>query len=574
MPTYDEWILRVDEERSPEFPLESPLIRSILRRRGVVCHESFRRFVSPSIDDLHDGASIHGMEVACERIFRAIRDRENILIYGDYDVDGVTSIVLLTTVLSRLGADVGYVIPHRLADGYGLKSEVLARVEKERQIKLVITVDCGITSVEPVLSAIERGIDVIITDHHLPPGNLPAAAAVLNPRQPGCSYPFKDLAGAGVALKLCAELLRRSGSSMSLLSLMKIAALGTVADVAPLIGENRTIVSLGLKGLSHSTNFGLSALLRTVGLEGHGVRASDVGFKLGPRINAAGRLASADTAIQLFGAKDEAVANQLVDELNRLNRERQSIEKDVRRDAEEQIATSGVGNILVLSSETWHRGVLGLSAGRLAQKYNRPVLMIAVEGETCSGSARSISSINLHGALEKVAHLFTHFGGHEFACGFSLPVSNLAPLKTLLRAHFSSHDIAAFRRTAWIEGELTPRALTRSFMKEHQSLEPFGAGNPQPLFLMRGLRVSGRREFSEGCHEVMLARDDRSVPAVIWPSQTELLPLFDSGCELDLVAQLQPTRYSQAGVRLELVDAARSGEMIVRNETGRQAVSF
>lgn len=573
MPIYDEWILRADQKPDYHVPLESPLIRSILQRRGVTCPESFRRFVSPSLEDLHDGASIHGMDTACERIFRAIHDREAILIYGDYDVDGVTSIVLLTTVLRRLGADAGYVIPHRLLDGYGLRSEVLERVERERKVKLVITVDCGITSVEPVRSAIARGIDVIITDHHLPPGDLPAAAAVLNPRQPGCSYPFKELAGAGVAFKLCGELLKRSGSSMSLLSLLKIAALGTVADVAPLIGENRTITSLGLRGLTESRNPGLTALLRTVGLEGHGVRASDIGFKLGPRINAAGRLASADTAIQLFAARSESDAEQLVEELNRLNRERQAVEREVRDEAEEQVARNGIENILVLSSESWHRGVLGLSAGRLAQKYHRPVLMISIGENGCVGSGRSIPGINLHEALGRVAHLFTHFGGHEFACGFSLPAGNLLELSAVLRLQFEARDKESYRRSAWIEGEVTTRALTRRFMAEHQSLEPFGAGNPQPLFLLTGLSVTASREFSEGCHNVTLTRDERSVDAVIWPSQAELLPLFRSGGDVDLLARLEPDRYSREGMRLDLVDVAASGQMIVRNESMEQAVS-
>src|SRR5213075_792819 len=283
---------------------------------------------------------IHGMDYGCERIARAVRDRQAIVIYGDYDVDGVTSIVLLQTVLKSLGADVTFVVPHRLVDGYGLKIEVLERVLVERDVKLVITVDCGITSVEPVQRAIERGIDVIITDHHLPPGVLPEAAAVLNPKQPGCEYPFKDLAGVGVAFKLCCELIRRAGKTISTESLLKIAAIGTVADVAPLIGENRTIAWLGLNGLKNPRNRGLRALIRRLGMLGRPLRAVDVGFRIGPRINAAGRLASADTAIDLFAATSDDAAWQLCAELDRLNAERQAVELEVREEAEKQVAES------------------------------------------------------------------------------------------------------------------------------------------------------------------------------------------------------------------------------------------
>src|SRR5438309_10368582 len=263
------------------------------------------------------------MPEACERIERAVLDGETILIYGDYDVDGVTSIVLLQTVLRMVGADAEHVVPHRLVDGYGLKLEVLERVLAERDVRLVITVDCGITSVDPVRRAIELGIDVIITDHHLPPGTLPDAAAVLNPKQPGCTYPFKELAGVGVAFKLCCELIRRNGKKISIESLLKIAAIGTVADVAPLVGENRTIAWLGLQGLADPRNPGLRALIRRLGMLGRPLRAVDVGFKVGPRINAAGRLSSAETAIDLFAAASEETAWELCAELDRLNVERQ-----------------------------------------------------------------------------------------------------------------------------------------------------------------------------------------------------------------------------------------------------------
>lgn len=542
------WTL-ADEPRSDvRLPIANDALRSILLRRGVTDEESFRRFVSPSIDDLHDASLIHGVDHACERIARAVRDRESILIYGDYDVDGVTSIVLLQTVLRVLGADAGFVVPHRLVDGYGLKMEVLDRVLVERDVKLVITVDCGITSVEPVQRAVDRGIDVIITDHHLPPGLLPEAAAVLNPKQPGCEYPFKDLAGVGVAFKLCCELIRRSGKKISIDSLLKIAAIGTVADVAPLIGENRTITSLGLSGLADVRNPGLRTLLRRLGLGGRGLRATDVGFKIGPRINAAGRLASANTAIDLFSAVDDEAAWPICAELDRLNSERQSIEQTVRLSAESQLVAGE--RVHVLAGEGWHRGVVGLTAGRIAQRQHRPTLVMTIEGDQCVGSARSIGTIDLHSQLERCADLFTHFGGHEFACGFSLPPGNLPELRRRLRAQFESVDEALFVREAAVDARLTLGEIDAEFLSAHEMLQPFGAGNPQPLFLIRDVRVTKTREFATDCRELSLADPTGTGTAVLWPSVRELATDLEGS--IDLLVHVEPDRQ---GVRLNVVDA-------------------
>ena len=548
---YDSWVLADPPQETVPLPVANATLHAVFARRGIGSEEQYRRFIAPSIDDLHDAAAIHGMDHACERIARAIRDGEAIAIYGDYDVDGVTSIVLLQTVIRSLGGDVGFVVPHRLVDGYGLKMEVLERVLSDRDVKLVITVDCGITSVEPVRHAIERGIDVIITDHHLPPGDLPRAAAVLNPKQPGCTYPFKELAGVGVAFKLCCELIRRSGRKISTESLLKIAAIGTIADVAPLTGENRTIARLGLDGLADTRNHGLRALLRRLGPHGKPLRASDVGFKIGPRINAAGRLASANTAIDLFAAASEEAAWAICAELDRMNAERQDIEAAVRDSATSQIA--GGERILVLAADGWHRGVLGLAAGRIAQQWHRPALVISIDGDRCVGSGRSIRTVNLHAALETVSDLFTHFGGHEFACGFAFPADRLPHLKARLRAHFDSMPAELFDRHVVLDGWLTLSEIDRDFVAAHELLQPFGAANDQPLFGVRSAKIRSKRHFAEDCCELTVEDSSGSAAAVVWPSVKQLVA--GAGDEpLDLLVRIEPDGWSRTGGRLVLTD--------------------
>jgi single-stranded-DNA-specific exonuclease len=574
VPIYDHWTIADAPGDDNTLPIAHPALRSILIRRGIRGAEEFRRFAAPVASDLHDPSSIHGMAYACERIERAVRDGEAIVIYGDYDVDGVTSIVLLQTVLRSLGADVTFVVPHRLVDGYGLKIEVLERVLVDRNVRLVITVDCGITSVEPVRRAIDRGIDVIITDHHLPPGVLPEAAAVLNPKQPGCEYPFKELAGVGVAFKLCCELIRRNGKKISIDSLLKIAAIGTIADVAPLVGENRTIAWLGLRGLADVRNAGLRALLRRVGVYGRTLRASDVGFKLGPRINAAGRLASANTAIDLFAATDDAAAWQLCAELDRLNAERQALEAEVREIAEQQVAqllgcsvaAAGSSNsatqqpsnhprVLILAGDHWHKGVLGLTAGRIAQKYHRPTLAMTIDGDRCIGSARSIPTVNLHAQLERVADCFTHFGGHEFACGFSLDASRLDELRERLTAVFDELDESLFVRAARVDAVVSLSDINAEFVAAHEMLEPFGAGNPQPLFMTRRATVAGTRTFAEDCCELTMEGDGARTAAVLWPSVKQLGEEMVRSGTVDFLFNVEPDAYASAGAKLIVVDA-------------------
>jgi single-stranded-DNA-specific exonuclease len=326
-----------------------------------------------------------------------------------------------------------------------------------------------------------------------------------------------------------------------------------VADVAPLVGDNRTSAWLGLQGLTDPRNPGLRALMRRLGMLGRPLRAVDVGFKIGPRINAAGRLASANTAIELFHQKDEDAAWVVCAELDRMNAERQEIEQQVRIAAEEEIR--GDERIIILAKEQWHKGVLGLTAGRIAQKYHRPTLVMTIEGDRCVGSARSIPSINLHGQLEEVADLFTHFGGHEYACGFSLQRENLEALRERLTAKFAKLDDALFIKEATVDAVLTLGEIDRAFIDAHELLQPFGAGNPQPLFLTRRVEVVGTRTFAEDCCELMLDDGSGRVAAVVWPSVKQLAAEIVQRVRADVLVQVEPDSYAAAGARLTIIDA-------------------
>lgn len=574
MPLYDEWRLNSssDTPASSEF-FRTAVIAQCAKRRAEAGESSLEVFARPELSHLHEGSLIAGMGEACERVERSIRDGEQILIYGDYDVDGVTSIVLLSHVIRSLGGKVDFVVPHRLVDGYGLKLSVLERVLLDKAVKLVITVDCGITSIEPVSKTLERGIDVIVTDHHLPPEALPEALAILNPKKPGCVYPFKELAGVGVAFKFACELMTRASRTVPTASLLKIAALGTIADVAPLVGENRTIARIGLDGLGDPKNVGLRALVRDVGLLGRKLKASDVGFKIGPRINAAGRLASADTAIRLFSASADAEAMTMVAELNRLNSERQLVERAIIAEAEQIIAQRGeLPPVLLLAGEGWHKGVLGLCAGRLMQRFHRPTLVVSIGENECVGSGRSINSVNLHALLSQLRDSFAHFGGHEFACGFSIPRSAWPRFKSELDRVAAAIPSDAFRRCVEIEAEIRLAALTSEFLAEHEMLEPFGAANRQPVFMSRGVKVGEVKEFSPGCRSVMLQHDGIWYSSVLWPSAALASEALLTGSFADVAYTIEPDRYGRNGLRLQIVDAVREGTAPLRNETPAGAV--
>ncbi len=493
------------------------LAAAVLVQRGFEDPECARAFLSPELDSLCDPFLLADMEEAVERLGRAIQERERILIYGDYDVDGTSSIVVLKKTIEILGGCAEYHIPHRLTEGYGMRSEVMERAAGSG-IRLVVSVDTGIRANEVVRQANELGIDVIVTDHHLPEAELPPAIAVLNPNRPDCRYPFKSLCGAGVAFKLVQALLSRSGMSATrqealLDSFLKPVAIATVADIVPLIGENRIIVRRGLSGLRKVRNLGLRSLLAVAGFEeGECPTAHQVAFRLAPRINAAGRMSTARDVIELFLTDDRDRAQALAEQLDVLNRERQKVEAEIVEAILKQCEGAPVtadSAALVFSGPGWHAGVLGIVASRLVERFSRPVFVLSNAAailpgeETCmTGSGRSIPAFHLLEALESMPELFRKFGGHRQAAGLTLPCGHVEFFRRRLQ------DFAANRLT---QDDLRPQfaadavASLSEFNDESVeqilALGPFGFGNPAPLFCGQEAEISGPlRPITEGKH--------------------------------------------------------------------------
>jgi single-stranded-DNA-specific exonuclease len=442
----------------------APVTARLLCIRGISDLDQARRFLNPSLDDLLDPFALTDMAVAVDRILGAIAKGERIAIHGDYDVDGVTSTVILRRALELLGADVIHFIPERLRDGYGLQPASLDRLAAER-VHLVISVDCGIRGVEAAAHARALGLDLIITDHHEPGTELPAALAVINPKRHDCSYPDKNLAGVGVALKLVQALCARSGRTNWIPAFVKVAAIGTLADVVPLTGENRVIAKLGLAMLSKGPHkIGLRALLDVCGLTGKEIDSYHIGFVLAPRVNAAGRMSTPDIAARLLLASDDGMADEargLAEQLNTENLRRQEEEAGIVAQAKKLVETDlevGSRPVIVVSGEGWHRGVIGIVASKLVDAFHRPAIVISTDGEVAHGSCRAFPSFNMLAALESCGDAMVKFGGHKQAAGLTIESSRIRELRSRVNDHAEERlQPDDLRPRMWIDGALAFR---------------------------------------------------------------------------------------------------------------------
>ena len=489
-----------------------PLAARVLACRGLVDAGEVERFLGARLQDLPDPFTMRGMEAAVARIARALEAGEKIALYGDYDVDGVTSTSLLASFLRAAGADLVTYVPHRLVEGYGLNTGAVRKLAAGGA-RLLVTLDCGITSVEEVAAAAALGLDTVVVDHHTVPVALPAAAAILNPHQPGCGYPYRDLAAVGVTFCLCMALRRRLRESgrfgavrpePNLKDALDLVALGTVADVVPLTGVNRILVRWGLPEIARSRRPGLRALKRVAGMsEGGEVTAGQVGFRLGPRINAAGRLDDAGRGVRLLLTADAAEADALAEELDRENRARQDIERQMLEealaDAAERVAEGARG--LVLSRPGWHPGVVGIVASRVVEKFHRPAVLVGVADGVGKGSGRSIPAFHLYDALAACAPHLARFGGHRHAAGVTVDPAAVPAFRLAFERHaaerLTDDDLVPRCR---IEGWLPPAGAPDEAAHALERLAPFGAGHPEPVFGLRARPASAKAVGASGAH--------------------------------------------------------------------------
>ena len=540
-----------------------PVIAHLLVLRGIAAPDKAERFLHPSIDHLHDPFQLADLPLAVDRLLRAIDRKERVAVHGDYDVDGVTSTVILRRLLELLGADVVHFIPDRIKDGYGLQPAGIERLAAQ-QVSVVVSVDCGIRSGAAATRARELGLDLVITDHHEPDATLPPALAVINPKRPDCPYPDKDLAGVGVALKLVQALCQRTDHTRWLPGFIKMAALGTVADVVPLRGENRVIAKLGLDQLSrgpHTT--GLRALLDSTGLLGQTLNSFHIAFRLAPRINAAGRMSTPDLAARLLLLADEgraAEAKDLAEQLDTENLRRQQEEADILTAARRRVDTDpdvGAHAMLVVWGEGWHRGVIGIVAAKLVDAFHRPAIVLAIDGDLAYGSGRSIPGFDLLDALEHCGDLFTRFGGHRHAAGLTIETGRLKALRTRLTAfaddRLGPDDLTPRLR---VDRRLPLAAITPAVVEGLRAMEPFGAGNPRPVFhtgpveLARGPRVMKSRHLS-----MAVRQDTRVFRAVAWRMAERAEFVTRHGDALDVAFNLTENHYrGEHTVELSVAD--------------------
>lgn len=501
----------------------SPLIAALLVSRGYETEEKALKFLKPSTDDLHEPKLLKDLDKSVKRIFKAIENQEKILIWGDYDVDGTTGTVVLRKALEILGAKTGFHVPHRFTEGYGINIEKLSEA-KEKGYTLVISVDTGARAFEPAAWAKENGLDLIITDHHLSDethGN-PDAFAIVNPNQKGCDYPDKNLAGVGVAFKLAHALLREKGRDNLVEGFLKVVAIGTIADIMRLTGENRAIVSIGLGDLPKAKNFGLRALMEVADCNST-MTSYDIGFRVAPRINAAGRMDVARQVVELFEAKTFEQAREFAEILDSRNRERQTIQKQITELAlQEYLENGGSQNqkyIAVVAGKGWHRGVIGLASSRISDKIYRPSLVISIEDGIGHGSARSIGNFHLLQALESCGELFEKFGGHAAACGFTIKEENIDDLRVKLN-EYASQNLAEKELIPEIriDANVSSQTLDLQLVEELKQLEPFGAGNSKPVFVTKDLILSDEPFVMKEKHLKMKLRDARGkqFEAVWW----------------------------------------------------------
>ena len=558
-----------------------PVLADLLVGRGIEEPESAARFLSPALGDLHDPLRMSGMKSALDRLESALECKEKILIYGDYDVDGTTAIVILKTAIELCSGAADFHVPHRIRDGYDLRDDVIERAAADG-VRLIVSVDTGIRAFAAAETARRTGVDLIVTDHHLPgPSGVPQALAVVNPNQEGCDYPCKHLCGAGVAFKLAQGLMQRrldarlnvKDQSRLLMSFMKVVAIATIADAVPLLGENRVFAKLGLQGLRSPVNVGLKALLEVAKLgDGRALTATEVAFRIAPRLNAAGRMDVARDVVELFNEKDMERARKIAGRLDQLNAERQEEERrimvNIERRLEEEPALREA-YCVVVDGEGWHRGVIGITASRVVERHGRPTLVISREGDEAYGSGRSIPAFHLLHAIESCHELFSRYGGHAHAVGFALPSANVEKLREHLDGYARDRLTPAdFEPQLEFDRDLPLGEVTPELHQALLLLEPFGMENREPIFAARAVRLMAPPQAVKEKHVRLRVapaateswRDNIAFKAMGWglKESCDRLQLL-AGDRLDIAYSLGMNDHPEfGGLELTLRDVVRT----------------
>ncbi len=537
----------------------SELLARILINRGIVEEEAIRIFLNPKCDDFHNPFLMLDMEKATKRIIKAIKNKEKTIIYGDYDVDGITSITVLKQFLEERGLDVDYYIPNRLEEGYGLNKEAVQEIAK-KEYTLMITVDCGISGIEEIDLANSEGIETIVTDHHEQLDTLPNAYAIINPKRKDNTYPFRGLAGVGVVFKLIQALSLELGlDEKEYLKYLDIVCIGTISDIVPLINENRVIAKLGLMLVKCTKNIGLRELIKETGYKN--INSTMISFGIAPRINACGRMGRQEEALQLFLTKDVEKAKEITKHLEKYNVERQETEKSIFKQAMQKLEKEDLENIssIVLAGENWHHGVIGIVASRITEKYFKPTILICIEGNEGKGSGRSIPGFDLHQALVDSSKFLKKYGGHEMAVGLSLEKDKINDFKKNFEKISENKNVKQLIPVINIDCEIMKKDLNKETIEQIKLLEPFGEMNKQPLVVYKNLKIVSIRSLSEGKHLKLMLKDDNETINAIGFNLGELANEYLIGDKIDIVGILETNTYNgQEQIQINIRDIMKS----------------
>lgn len=537
----------------------STLLAKILINRNIVDEEEINVFLNPKRNNFHDHFLMLDMDKAVDRIIKAIKNKEKTIIYGDYDVDGITSITVLKKFLSERGLEVDYYIPNRLEEGYGLNKDAIQEIAKQGYT-LMITVDCGISGINEIEMANSLGIETIITDHHEQLDSLPQAYCIINPKRKDNTYPFRGLAGVGVVFKLIQAISIKLGlDEKAYLKYLDIVCIGTISDIVPLVDENRVIAKLGLMLVKVTKNIGLKELITQTGYSN--IDSSMVSFGIAPRINACGRMGKQEEALKLFITDDKNEANEITKKLNEYNIQRQEKEKNIFEQAIKKLENNNVEelNSIVLAGENWHNGVIGIVASRLTEKYFKPTILICIEGDEGKGSGRSIPGIDLHQALVESSQYLKKYGGHEMAVGLSLEKNKIEDFRKHFEEILKEKNVKQILPVINIDCEITKKDLNKETIEQIKLLEPYGEKNKPPLVVYKNLKITSIRALSEGKHLKIELKDGNENISAIGFNLGELSEEYLIGDKVDIVGTLELNSYNgQERIQINLKDIMKS----------------